>query len=157
MGRLTWPRVIAVAVGIGLFSWGVNVLVVRAGGSPLPVPWTVPVLLVMVAGVALVLGWTVRQFQAGKRPSLDPFRAARTAMFAQAAALTGAALIGVYGGCAAAIVAQWGHPPRRHLAIVALVAVAASAVLLAAGWIAERWCATSGGEGTSSKRSPEAA
>lgn len=157
MGRLTWQRICAVAVGLGFLSWGVNVLVVGAGWSPLPVPWTVPVVLVVAAGSALYLGWTVRQFRAGKRPGLDPLRAAGTAMFAQAAALTGAALIGVYGGCAAALASEWEHPPRRHLVFVALVAVAASGVLLAAGWIAERWCATSGDDGDAPGSSPEAA
>lgn len=157
MARLTWQRISAVAVGLGFLSWGVNVLVLDAGWSPLPVPWTVPVVVLAAAVATLYLGWTVRQFRAGKRPGLDPFRAAKTAMFAQAAALTGAALIGVYGGCAAALAAEWGHSPRRHLAIVALIAAAASGVLLAAGWIAERWCSTSGGDGDAPGSSPEAA
>jgi hypothetical protein len=79
-------------------------------------------------------------------------------MFAQAAALTGAALAGVYGGCAVALASDWDHPPRRALAIMALVSVAASVVLLAAGWIAERWCATSGGDRRDPPRSsPEPA
>ena len=157
MGRLTWPRVVAVIVGLGFLSWAMNTLVTGRGWSPVPVPWTVPVMLCCVAAVALWLAWAVRQYKAGKRPGLDGLRAARTAMFAQAAALTGAALVGVYGGYAAALVGDWGHPPRRQLIVAALVAVAASGVLLAAGWIAERWCSTSGGGDDRPGASPEAA
>ncbi len=156
MARLTWRRVGAVILGLGFLSWAVNTLVVGTR-SPVPIPWTVSVALVVVSGVALWLGWAVRQFRAGRRPGLDPLRAARTAMFSQAAALTGAALVGVYGGYIAALAADWGHPPRRSLIVTAILATVASGLLLSAGWIAERWCATSGDDEDYSGASPEAA
>jgi hypothetical protein len=139
---LTWRRVGAVIVGLGFLSWAVNVLVAGTG-SLLPVPWLVPIALIVVAGAALWLGWAVHQYRAGKRPGLDPLRAAQTAMFSQAAALTGAALVGVYGGYIIALAADWGHPPRRALVVAAILATVAAGILLAAGWTAERWCATS--------------
>jgi hypothetical protein len=77
---------------------------------------------------------------------MSPFKAAKTAMFAQAAALTGAALIGLYGGYAAALAGDWGHLPRRTLIVTALLALLASVVLCAAGWVAERWCALDDGD-----------
>lgn len=157
MARLTWRRVAAVIVGLGFLSWAINIFVADSS-SPLPVPWPVPIALVASAGVALWLGWAVRQYRAGKRPSLDPLRAAKTAMFSQAAALTGAALVGVYGGYVVSLAADWGHPPRRTLILTALCATVAAGLLLAAGWIAERWCATSGDDDDKYPRaSPEAA
>ncbi|MBN2176448.1 MAG: DUF3180 domain-containing protein [Demequinaceae bacterium] len=140
MARLTWRRIGAVMLGLGILSWGVNLLISEKG-SPLPVPWTVPLSLMIAAGAALWLGWEVRQYRSGKRPGLSPFQAVRTALFAQAAALTGAALMGVYGGYAMALAGYWSHPPRRAFIEAAILATIASGLLLAAGWIAERWCA----------------
>jgi uncharacterized YccA/Bax inhibitor family protein len=78
-------------------------------------------------------------------------------MFSQAAALTGAALVGVYGGYILALLADWGHPPRRTLIVTAIFATVAAGLLLAAGWIAERWCATSGDDKDFPGTSPETA
>jgi hypothetical protein len=156
MARLTWRRVGAVILGLGILSWGVNLLIARQG-SPLPIPWTVPLSLAIAAGATLWLGWEVRQYREGKRPGLSAFQAARTAVFALAAALTGAALVGVYGGYIVALVADWGHPPRRALVGPAVFATLASGLLLAAGWIAERWCAIDDDDDDLAEVSPGAA
>ncbi|MCJ7827337.1 MAG: DUF3180 domain-containing protein [Demequinaceae bacterium] len=156
MARLTWRRVGSVVLGLGFFSWGMNVLITGTG-SPMPVPWPVPIALTIAAGAALWLGWEVRQYRAGKRPDLSALQAARTAMFAQAAALTGAALVGVYGGYIVALAADWGHPPRRSFIVAAVFAMVASGFLLAAGWVAERWCAIDDDDDDFSGASPEAA
>jgi hypothetical protein len=145
VSRLTWWRLVAVALGLGVASWLVNYLVDRSG-SPYPIPWLVSVVLMLAALATLGFGWEVKQYREGKRPGLSPFMAARTAMFAQAAALTGAALVGLYGGYAVALVGDWGHPPRRALVLTALLAALAAALLCAAGWVAERWCALDGGD-----------
>lgn len=146
MARLTWQRVVALAVIVALASWSVNMALGRSGSSPAPMPWSVPVVLATSAAAVLWLGWTVRQYRSGKRPALDPLQAARTAMFSQAAAYAGAALVGAYAGYVLALLGDWGHEPRRAVIIVGALAALASAGLCAAGWIAERWCATDDGD-----------
>jgi polyferredoxin len=145
VSRLTWRRLVAVTLGLGIVSWGVNLLITRSG-SPLRLSWSVSVALVIAAMGTLGIGWEVRQYREGKRPGLSPFKAAKTAVFAQAAALTGAALVGLYGGYAAALVGDWGHLPRRGLILTAILASASAALLGAAGWVAERWCALDDGD-----------
>lgn len=157
MARLTWRRLTFTAAITAILGWCGIALVTRAGASPAAIPWTVPPLLVAAAVLALWLGWRVKQFRDGKRPDLDPLQAARAAMFAQASAYGGAALMGVYLGYALGLLRDWSHEPRREVIISAVIALVASIVLCAAGWIAERWCATDGGESTPSDGSASAA
>lgn len=164
MARLTWQRLVSVALTLAGFSLLVNILVLRGGWTPIPVPWSVPIILVLTAVTVAWFGWRVRQYVGGKGPRVDLFVAARTALIAQASALTGAALVGVYGAYAAALAPDWGHPPRRALIVAGLVAVVAAGILLVAGLVAERWCLSSGkgdgpatGSGASAGASPEVA
>lgn len=145
MARLTWRRIAAVAFGLGVVSWAVNLCVARTG-SPIVVSWIVSIPLLISAVAALGFGWEVKQYREGNRPGLSPFTAAKTAMFAQASALTGAALAGVYAGYAVALAGDWQYAYRRNLILTALLDVLASALLCAAGWVAERWCAIDGGD-----------
>lgn len=146
MARLTWRRVTFVAAAALVIAWLVAMLVLRSGGSPAPVPWTVPPVLLAAGALALRLGWRVKQFVDGKRPGLDPLQAARTAMFAQASAYSGAALAGAYLGYALALLPDWSHLPRREVIVAACIAATAAALLCAAGWLAERWCSADGGD-----------
>ncbi len=144
MARLTWRRVTFVAAAVSVIGWLVTTLVLRSGATPAPVPWTVPPVLLAAGVLALRLGWRVKQFVEGKRPGLDPLQAARTAMFAQAAAYSGAALAGAYLGYAVVLLPDWSHQPRREVIIAAIIAAVAAALLCAAGWVAERWCSAGG-------------
>lgn len=146
VARLTWRRVTFVSAAVAVIGWLVAMLMLRSGSSPAPVPWTVPPVLVAAGVLALRLGWRVKQFVDGKRPGLDPLQAARTAMFAQACAYSGAALAGAYLGYAVALLPDWSHQPRRDVIIAALIAAAGAAVLCATGWLAERWCSADGGD-----------
>ncbi len=147
MSRLTWRRVLLAAIGAAAVAWIISEIVLRAGSTPVPVPWSVPPLLAVIGGLALRLGWRVRQYRAGKRPGLDPLQAARTAMFAQACAYSGAVLAGAYLGYALALLPDWSHEPRRQVIVAALVALAGAIALGASGWVAERWCAADDGDG----------
>lgn len=111
------------------------------------VPWSVPLVCMVAGALALGSAWAVRQYVAGKRPSLDPLRAARTVVYAQACAYAGSVLGGSYGGYALAVAVEWGHAPRRAVALSALLAMAVGLLLVAAGWVAERWCRTDGTDG----------
>ncbi len=155
--RLTLPRVGGTAVVVGVLSWLVDFFLLRRGATPLPVPWTVPASLIIAGAGALALGWMVKQFQEGKRPNLDPLQAARTAMFAQAAAYSGAVLSGVYIGHLVALLPDWSHAPRREVILAAALAALAAVLLSVAGWIAERWCGTKRGDGIDAAAQPESA
>ncbi len=140
MTALTWRRLgLWCGVSVAL-AWALGALLLGRGNAPVGVPWSVPIGCVVAGGVTLGTGWTVRAYQRGDRRSLEPMRALRTAAFAQACAYSGAVLGGVFGGYALALVAYWGHAPRRAVAIDSLLAAAAAILMLVAGVIAERWC-----------------
>ena len=98
MQRTRWQTLALVATGVAALTWlGFSALAGR-GGLPPQVPWLVAAVEVMIAAIVFVMGWAVRQFLRGKRPDLDPIRAARTAVLAKASCYTGALLAGWYGG-----------------------------------------------------------
>ena len=146
MSRLTWWRVTLAAGVAAVLGWLVGMVLDRSGSTPSTVPWTVAPLLLVFGAVALAFGWRVREYRAGKRPSLDPLEAARTAMFAQAAAYCGAVVFGGYLGYGLAFVQYWSHEPRREIVVSAIIAAGAAAILCGAGWVAERWCDASRGD-----------
>ncbi|WP_062213417.1 DUF3180 domain-containing protein [Demequina oxidasica] len=142
MTHLTWRRLVLVLLVAGAAGWIVTRIAVSRGSTPLSVPWTVAVVCVIVAGASLALAWAVRQYKRGNRPDLSGIRAARTVAFAQASAYAGAAVAGVYGGYAIALLDFWEHAPRRETAISALIAMLGGLILLGAGVVAEHWCKT---------------
>jgi hypothetical protein len=140
MTPLTWQR-LALAAGVsGAATWLVSQLVVGRGATPVPVPWTVTAVSLVAAAASLGSAWEVREFVHGKRPGLPALKAARIAVLAQASAFTGALVAGACGGYAVTLALDWGHAPRREVAIGALIAALGGVVLMVAGWIAERWC-----------------
>lgn len=126
----------------GLAGWLITRVALSRGATPLAVPWTVELVCLAAAGAALVMAWAVRQYKRGKKPELSGLRAARTVVFAQASAYAGAAVAGVYGGYAIAMLDSWEHAPRRDTAISALFAALSGVILLIAGFVAEHWCKT---------------
>jgi cation transporter-like permease len=137
---LTWKSILLVFVGAGALTWLAAVLGSRTGFDPVSVPWTTAVVCVVVSVVVLWLAWGVRQYVAGKRPDLDPIKAARTVVLAQASAYTGAMLAGGFVGYAIAMAAYWDHEPRREVVVAAGIAAVGALVLMGAGWLGERWC-----------------
>ena len=104
-------------------------------------PWTAVAAVLLLAGTVLVLGWPVRRWNRGHRDRpLDPLRAARTAVLGQASALAGAALLGWYLGQVVHLLPDVAYPLPRQSVTSLLVASGASAVLLVAGLVVERWC-----------------
>ncbi len=140
MHHLTWGSVLTVFGVSGVLAWGLGPLAGGGGSSPLHIPLTAPIACVALGLVSLWLAYAVKQYLAGRRPALDPIRAARTVVLAQAAAYTGALLGGAFLGYAISVAADWGHLPRREAAIAAGIAALGAIVLLVCGWVAERWC-----------------
>lgn len=142
MEHLSWARLGAIAGVTLALSWIITRIALDNGLTPESIPLTLPAVCLVAAVLALVFAWPVRQYQRGNRPNLDGLRAARAAVFAQACAYAGVLLGGGLLGYALGVAAEWGHGPRREVAISALIAALAAGALLAAGAIAEHWCRT---------------
>lgn len=132
---------VLVALAVGLVSWVLWQLI-TAEGTLVPRPsWLAAVLLAGMAAFVVGFAWPVRAYLAGRSTGrLDPLRAARVVVLAQAATLTGAAAAGWYAGQLAvaagdlALVANGDRVWR--LAILA----GAGVLLSIAGSVAQHWC-----------------
>lgn len=110
------------------------------GASPARIPWTTVLVCVAASVAVLFAAWTVRQYKLGKRKHMDPLRAVRTAMLAQACAYAGALLGGSYGAYALVLARDWSQEPRKELAVATGVAALGGVVMVVAGGVAEWWC-----------------
>lgn len=140
MKPLRWPLLASFAAGSALVFGVLSALTLDRGTTPARVPWTTLIVGIVLSALVLWAAWSVRQFKLGKRKRLDPTRAMRTAMLAQACAYAGALLLGAYGGYAVALARDWSQEPRKELAIGAAIAALGGAVMIAAGGVAEWWC-----------------
>lgn len=110
-------------------------------GMVLPgVPWFAVIGLGIFSAVLFLLGWRVRAWiQGDRKRELDMLHAARVAVMAKAAALTGAALVGWYAGAALhLILATRGG--ASDAGVQMLVAVAVCLILTVVGLIVEHFC-----------------
>lgn len=138
---LRWSQLAAIALVVGLLSWLGWRLYLDRGHLLGSVSWVSSVLLLAMAALVIAAGLPVRRFLRGEaRKTLNPVRAARTLVLAQAAALTGAGLFGWYAAQAALAVADLTLPGYRSV-LGQLVAVGLSAVvLMVAGMLTQRMC-----------------
>lgn len=133
--------VLALVAAVSLaLTWGLLIILDRQGTHLGAVPWVVGPVLVVLAVVVLWMALAVRAYQRGRRPSLDPLRAARTAALAKASALTGALLVGWYGGQLLLTLGRLQFESQQSRALVAGAATLCAIVLSVAGVIAERFC-----------------
>lgn len=140
MQRTRWQTLTLLAVGVAAVTWlGFSVLAGR-GGLPPQVPWLVAAVEVLIACVVFSMGWAVRQFLRGKRPTLDPIRAARTAVLAKASCYTGALLAGWYGGQTVVLVTDLATHGNGGRAVAAGIATVGALVLVAVGLVVEWFC-----------------
>jgi hypothetical protein len=106
-----------------------------------PIPGLAVAALVVIAVAVLAVGEPVRRWNSGDRSRrLDPLRAARTVVLAQASALAGAALAGWYAGQAVLVVGELAIEPRRDRFVAALLATGGALAMVAAGLVVQRWC-----------------
>lgn len=137
--RPTTLTAVAVVVAVVTFS-GVRLWESR-GGTGLPIPWLAVAAMLLIAAAVVAAGLPVRRWNAGdRRQPLDPLRAARVVVLAQACALSGAVLVGWYAGQALVLAGDLGVEPRRERLVVAVVAVGAAAVVAVAGLVVQHWC-----------------
>ena len=140
MRRTRWQTLLGIVAVVGVLVAMLTTWLDRSGPGMPHVPWPVVVVELLIAAVVFSMGWAVRQFLHGKRPGLDPIRAARTAVLAKAACYTGALLTGWYGGQVAAYLADTAIPANAGRAGPAAVAAGGAVVLAAVGLIVEWFC-----------------
>lgn len=130
-----------VALVVGAASWLAWELM-TGGGRLVPRPsWLAAVLLVGMAAFVAGFAWPVRAYLAGRSTKrLDPIRAARVVVLAQAATLTGAAATGWYAGQLATVAGDLSLVANQDRLWRTAVLVGAALVLAAAGLVAQRWC-----------------
>ncbi len=140
MRRTRWQTLLLVAVAITVLAWFVLWVLEGQGVTPPPVSPTVVAVLLVISGVVLRMGWAVRQFLRGRRPDLDPLRAARTAVLAKASCYTGACLTGWYAAQVLVVIGDLAIEPRRERAVAAAVAAGGAVVLAVVGLVVEHLC-----------------
>ena len=98
------------------------------------------ILLVVMGGLVLWMARPVRRYLQGQATGpLDPLRAARIVVLAQAAALTGSLATGWYLG--QLVVVTDLSLVANQMRLLPLLALAATGLALAAaGLVAQRWC-----------------
>jgi hypothetical protein len=136
-----WTTPVGVAVVTAVLGFALVGPLEMMGLRLTQLPWTAVAAVLLLAVVVLVLGWPVRRWTRGHRDRpLDPLRAARTAALGQASALAGAALVGWYVGQVLHLLPDVAFPLPRASVVNLGVAAGASALLLVAGLVVERWC-----------------
>lgn len=132
---------LVVALVVGALSWIGLTLLAQGGGELPPVSWAgAPILLAVAVGIVLA-GRPVRRLVQGTatRP-VHPLYAARVLSLAQAAALTGAAVLGWYAAQVVRLLPDVDVTSQQQ-EVVVLVGLGLCALLVAAaGLLVQRWC-----------------
>lgn len=140
MRRTRWQTLASITVAVTVGAWLLLRLLEGQGVTPPPVPWSVVLVCLVISAVVLRMGWAVRQFLDGRKPDLDPLRAARTAVLAKASCYTGSLLLGWYLAQVLLVVGDLDIEPRRERAVAAGLAAAGAAVLAVVGLVVEHMC-----------------
>ena len=130
-----------VAAVTGIIGFAMFAVITRSGAL-VPRPSLLSgVLLVVMGGLVLWLARPVRRYLQGRATtSLDPLRAARTVVLAQAAALTGSAAAGWYLGQLVVVLTDLSLDANQGRLLPLGALVVAGVALAAAGLVAQRWC-----------------
>ena len=138
---LRWAQLAATALVVGAVSWIGWRLYLNTGALLGPASWISSVLLLVLSVLVVGAGLPVRRFLRGEATKpLSPIRAARTLVLGQAAALTGAAVLGWYAAQAAHALADLSLPGYRVLLWRLVALCVAAAVLAVAGMLTQRMC-----------------
>lgn len=132
---------VLVALVVGLASW-VLWHFVTGDGMLVPRPsWLAAVLLAGMAAFVVGFAWPVRSYLAGRSTKrLDPLRAARVVVLAQAATLTGAAATGWYAGQLAVVAGDLSLVANEDRLWRLAILVGSGVLLCVAGLVAQHWC-----------------
>jgi Protein of unknown function (DUF3180) len=139
--RRTSVRSLALVVVLVATIGALVLRMLEMRGVHLPaVPWVEDAAILVLAGGIFWSGWAVRSYQKGRRPGLDPLRAARTFVLAKAGALTGALLTGRYLAQILILLGDLDIEAQRDKAIAAAVAALCAVILTVVGLVVEKFC-----------------
>lgn len=111
------------------------------GGALPQATWGALIVLVFMAFGVFFAGLPVRRFLRGQATKpLNPIRAMRTLVLAQAAALTGALVTGWYVGQVLVLLPDFDVPSRRSLAFVLSALAAGGVLMVVAGLVVQAMC-----------------
>lgn len=122
-----------------LLSGVVASLATRSPADLPRVPWLAIGLLVLMAVVVLVVGWPIRRHTHGEK-RVDSLKAARILGLAQASALTGAVIAGVYLGPLLLVLPDLGWSPSAERAVRFGAGTLAALLVVVAGLVVQAWC-----------------
>ena len=141
MFRTRWTTVLACLIAPAVVTWVVSDLSLRhCGWVPSLTPWGAVVALV-IAVVVLVAGLAVRRLRAHESTWMTPTGAATTAVAAQASAIVGALIGGVYAGELATALLAPPSPAMSSLARSAGACLVSCLLWCGVGVLVEHWCA----------------
>jgi len=133
---------------VGLVATAFAYLVLRIwteqGGVLPPAPWGALIVLVFMACGVFFAGLPVRRFLRGQaRKSLNPIRAMRTVVLAQASALTGALVTGWYLAQILLLLPDFDIASVRSLVWRLAALTAAGVLMVVAGLVTQAMCRVS--------------
>lgn len=135
-GTLILVTLGAAVIGYLVSRW----LHTQGGGLPAP-PWVSLILLLAMAGGILLAGLPIRRVLRGvSQRRLDPIRAFRTLVLAQAGALTGALVAGWYAGEGFALLPDADAASVRQVVWVAFALAVGGVLLAVAGMWTQSMC-----------------
>lgn len=141
MTRTRWTTVLAWFLGPGVVAWTVLDLVLRyQGWVPALTPWGAALALV-VSVTVLWCGLAVRRLRARESTWITPIGAALTAVAAQASAVVGALVAGVYAAELVIALSADPSPAMTSLAWASGSCLLAGLLWCGTGLLVESWCA----------------
>jgi hypothetical protein len=143
MRRTRATSLIALAVGGAVVGFLIELAAAGAGLAVFIPPLTLPITLIAIAVIVVAFAVPIRRATHpahGRTPSrIDPFRAMRVVVLAKACSLSGALLTGAGVGILVYLLSRAVIPAFSTIGLAGIATVG-SAVLLAAGLIAEFMC-----------------
>lgn len=132
-----------VALFSTILSWGVGRWWLSSGHAALQIGWLTGILLIAMAAVVVITGSRMWRMRRG-RTHVEPVVAARVLVLAQAAALTGAVMGGVYLGQTLVLLPDMTFAGRGALMLRFALAAVGGLLLVVGGLLVQSWCRIDG-------------
>jgi hypothetical protein len=142
---VTIGRLLLLGLGFTALAYlGLRIWTVQGGGMP-QASWGSLIVLVFMAGGVIFAGLPVRRFLKGRaRKPLNPMRAMRTVVLAQASALTGTLVASWYVAQVLVLWPSFDLPSRRSLGWRLLALAVGGVLMVVAGLVVQAMCRVDG-------------
>lgn len=128
-----------VALFATILSWGAGRWWLSGGNGAPQIGWLAGALLIAMAVVVVITGSRMWRMRRG-RTHVEPVVAARVLGLAQAGALTGAVMGGVYLGQALVLLPDFNYAGRGVLMLRFAFAALGGLLLVVGGLLVQSWC-----------------